>query len=301
MIAVQQLTKQFGQHRALDRVSFTVQQGEVVGFLGPNGAGKTTTLRILTGFISASSGSVTIADQELLDQPIASRQKIGYLSESNPLYDAMRVYEYLRFVAQAKAVPDIISDIRRVVTACHLAEKITASISDLSKGYRQRVGLAAALLGDPDILLLDEPTSGLDPNQAADIRELIRTIGQTKTVLFSTHILQEAQASCDRALIINRGSIVADGTIDQLLNQAQGSSQVTVEIEGSQAIIMASLKQLTGVEQVQAVDQRIQLTTTSQQDVRRSIFQLCVDRGWTLLAMTRTTVSLEDVFRQLTA
>jgi len=302
MINVSGLTHRFGSNIAVNNISFKVNTGEVVGFLGPNGAGKTTTMRLLTGYLQPSQGSITINNQPVTAQSLAVRKTIGYLPENNPLYDSQRVYEYLEFVAQAKQLNNIQSEVKRVVKACHLSEKINASLGELSKGFRQRVGLAAALLGDPKVLLLDEPTSGLDPNQAADIRALIKTIGKTKSVLFSTHILQEVQTVCDRALIINHGSIVGQGTVAELLAQAEGKCQLHVMIDGPVDAVKSELKKLEHVSQVTTGDnQNYVIETPTGTDARRAVFQLCVAKQWTLLEMRQTEVSLEDVFHQLTA
>ncbi|MFA5995247.1 MAG: ATP-binding cassette domain-containing protein [Patescibacteria group bacterium] len=301
MINVNSLTKKFGNTTVLDHLSFQVKQGEILGFLGPNGAGKTTTMRILTGILAPSSGTVSINQHDILDQSLVIRKQIGYLPENNPLYETMRVYEYLEFVAKSKQLPDITATVKQVVHDCHLFEKITSPISELSKGYRQRVGLAAALLGNPNILFLDEPTSGLDPNQAAEIRKLIRNIGKTKTIVFSTHILAEVQAICDRAIIINQGKIVAQGTVNELISQTQGKVQIQAEIEGSVDAVTKALQQLPDVQTVSApkIHQYI-IELSGKQDVRKAIFELCVQHHWILLGLRQSDVSLEDVFRQLT-
>lgn len=302
MINVSGLTHRFGSNVAVNNISFIVNTGEVVGFLGPNGAGKTTTMRLLTGYLQPNQGTITINDQPVNAQSLEVRKTIGYLPENNPLYDNQRVYEYLEFIAQAKQLENIQSEIKRVIKACHLTEKISASLGELSKGFRQRVGLAAALLGDPKVLLLDEPTSGLDPNQAADIRALIKTIGKTKSVLFSTHILQEVQTVCDRALIINRGSIVGQGTVAELIAQGQGKRQLHVTIDGPVEAVKTSLQKIEQVGQVtSSSDQHYMVETAADVDVRRAVFQLCVQQHWTMLEMRQTQVSLEDVFHQLTA
>lgn len=307
MIKVEQLTKKFGEAKVLNSISFEVKTGEVLGFLGPNGAGKTTTMRILTGFLSPTSGSVTIDGKDVVENSLAIRQKIGYLPENNPLYDSMRVYEYLEFIAGIKQLPNTADDIKNVVLTCHLTEKIASPIGELSKGYRQRVGLAAALLGDPEILLLDEPTSGLDPNQALGIRKLIRAIGQTKTILFSTHILAEVQAACDRALIIHNGEIVGQGTVDELVAQASGQSRVRAVIEGPAEEVAQILNAHVAVKALeQAAENEYILDVqpgagSGDGDIRRDIFKHCVERGWVLLELQKSDISLEDVFRQLTS
>ena len=232
-IEVKNLTKFFGKTRVLDNLSFNIDKGEIIGFLGPNGAGKTTTMRILTGFLAPSSGDVRIGGLEVLEHTLSIRKKIGYLPENNPLYLDMKVFEYLEFIASTKNIPDSKSEIRRVVRVCGLTDRMGQTIGELSKGYRQRVGLAQALLGDPEIIILDEPTSGLDPNQIMEIRNLIKKIGETKTIILSTHILSEIQATCNRAIIINKGKIVASGTTDELISQARGRTKIRAVIQGS--------------------------------------------------------------------
>lgn len=300
MIHVKDLTKKFGETVALDGISFDIAKGEVVGFLGPNGAGKTTTMRILTGFIAPTSGVVEIHGQSVQEKSLATRTMIGYLPENNPLYDTMRVYEYLEFIAGAKKIKDKHEAVAKVVNDCALGEKISSSISDLSKGYRQRVGLAAALLGNPEILILDEPTSGLDPNQAAEIRKLIRSFGNTRTVIFSTHILQEVQQICHRALIIHHGSIVGQGTIDELMQQARGQTHVRVVVEESADDMLVVFRDIDDVIAVERQAQEYIFTVKSGVDIRARIFRCCVSHHWTLLEMQQDRMSLEDIFRQLT-
>lgn len=304
MISVRNLHKQFDGNTVLDNIAFEVARGEVLGFLGPNGAGKTTTMRLLTGYLSPTSGEIEISGKPMTPQARSLRQHIGYLPENNPLYDSMRVYEYLEFSARSKQVYVVPEEIKRVVQTCQLQEKITASISDLSKGYKQRVGLAAALLGDPDVLILDEPTSGLDPNQAIEVRKVIREIGKTKTIIFSTHILQEVQESCDRALIIHQGKIVAQGTVAELINESKGQVELTVEIDAGKTSmddVMAALKKIEGVEAATAVGKRIELAVSSGKDIRAEVFKQCVHHKWVLLELQQRHISLEDVFRQLTS
>lgn len=301
MIQVEHLTKQFGDTTVLDDISFTIQKGEIVGFLGPNGAGKTTTMRIITGYIAQSKGTVTIDGNDVQKVPVSLRKRIGYLPENNPLYESMRVAEYLEFVGRIKGVANLQSDLRRVVRTTHIGEKLNSPISELSKGFRQRVGLADALLGSPDILILDEPTSGLDPNQTSDIRSLIREIGRTQTILFSTHILQEAQAACDRVLIIDHGRIVGQGTVDELVRQTQGKTQVNVVIEGPGDAVLSALRQIPGALNVsQPTNDEYNISCESDTEMSRAVFLACKEHGWILLRMASKRVSLEDVFRELT-
>lgn len=301
MLTVQELTQRFGQTTAVQRVSFTLERGEVVGLLGPNGAGKTTTMRIITGYLIPTSGTVTLDGQPLTADDRAVRRRIGYLPENNPLYDTMRVYEYLEFIAQSKQVDDVRQAIRAAVQACDLKAKVATPISELSKGYRQRVGLAAALLGDPEVLILDEPTSGLDPNQAAAVRALIRSLGKNKSILFSTHILYEVQAACNRAVIIDQGKIVAAGTMAELSAQAQGQCVLTVTIDALEEAVTSALQHLAADDTVEHIgDKRYRLRTTTGEDLRRAVYRLCVEKNWDLLELQQTEVSLEDIFRQLT-
>lgn len=301
MIRVSNLTKKFGTTTVLDHISFQVNRGEILGFLGPNGAGKTTTMRMLTGLLAPTDGSVHINEQDILDQSLIIRKHVGYLPENNPLYDTMRVYEYLEFMARTKQLADLNQAVKASIKACDLQAKLASPIAELSKGYRQRVGLAAALLGNPSVLLLDEPTSGLDPNQAAEIRKLIRSLGKTKTVIFSTHILQEVQAICDRALIIHQGKIVAQGTVQELIGQSQGRNQIRTMIKGSQSDVREALQKLPGVQEVITEhEHNYTISTTAQHDIRQAIFELCVQHHWILLELQQSAISLEDVFRQLT-
>lgn len=301
MLTVSHLTKRFGTKGAVNDISFSIATGEVVGFLGPNGAGKTTTMRMITGFLAPTTGSITVANHDSLTDAQIVRQRLGYLPENNPLYDTMRVYEYLVFVAEAKHLASTTSEVTRVVQACQLRDHVASLISELSKGFRQRVGLAAALLGNPEVLLLDEPTAGLDPNQAADIRKLIQTVGKTKTVLFSSHLLTEVQQICDRVIIINHGQIAAQGTVAELTAQSAATTTVTAEIDGSVQTVQQVLQQLTGVQHVEVLaNQQYQLTVDGSQDIRRSIFQCCVDNHWVLTTLQQQQHSLEQVFRDLT-
>lgn len=302
MISVSNIHKSYGETKVLEGLSFSVEQGEVLGFLGPNGAGKTTTMRIITGFLTATSGDVTIDGVSVQQDSLKTRSRIGYLPESNPLYDTMRVYEYLEYVARMKGLENAQQAIAAAVKQTQLEDKLTYSISELSKGYKQRVGLADALLGNPDILILDEPTSGLDPNQALQIRELIAEIGKTKTVIFSTHILQEVQAACDRAIIIHNGAIVAQGTVEELTNQSEGKMTIELVIDGPDAEVVKALEAIEGVEQVKkGKENAFTVVASSATDKRKDIFDMSVAQKWTLLEMHATHASLEDVFRQLTA
>jgi ABC-2 type transport system ATP-binding protein len=307
MINVERLTKTFGDEKAVDDITFQVPSGEVLGFLGPNGAGKSTTMRVLTCFLPASKGTVTIDGLDVETDSLEIRQRIGYLPETTPLYPEMTVTDYLRFIASMRGMEP--SDQKRsidwVTDVCGLDTVPRKRIDTLSKGFRQRVGLAQAMLHNPPILILDEPTSGLDPNQIVEIRELIRSLGSEKTVILSTHILPEVQASCDRVLIINRGKLVADGTPDSLQASFRGGQRILLGLSGPHDGLTEKL-QGSGLARI--VDTRTEngsttysLVAESSEDVRPDLFRMAVDNGWTLTELHREQASLEDVFRQLTA
>jgi ABC-2 type transport system ATP-binding protein len=305
-IRIENLTKKYGGQRAVDDISFEVKTGEVVGFLGPNGAGKTTTMRMITQFITPSEGSITIGGRQLETGADEIKKHIGYLPENNPLYQDMPVMDYLEFVAglqgmdKAKILPRVIEMIR--VTGLNMEKH--KKIGELSKGFRQRVGLAQALIHDPQILILDEPTSGLDPNQIVEIRKLIRELGRQKTVILSTHILSEVEATCDRILIINQGKIVADGTADLLKKQASGQDVLRVKIEDGEANdIFKALQGLETTTQVGFVNgdtDRFEIQFQAGSNAGREVFRLCVKNKWTLTEMIPFETKLEDIFRELT-
>ncbi|MDX2283545.1 MAG: ATP-binding cassette domain-containing protein [Bacteroidia bacterium] len=304
-ITVNQLTKTYGAQRAVDEISFQVRAGEIVGFLGPNGAGKTTTMKILTGYMTPSSGTVRIGGIDALAEPHRIKPLIGYLPEHNPLYLDMPVLEYLRYAAELQGVPvqELPARLRRVVVRCGLDEEKHKQIGELSKGYRQRVGLAQALIHDPQVLILDEPTTGLDPNQIAEIRNLIREIGRERTVIFSTHILQEVEAVCDRVLIISKGKIVADGTPQDLGRQSQRRAECAVQIQAPpQAPVQAALAALPMAMEVSPAegDGRFLVSGSADLELREAIFRLCVEQGWVLTELTPIAERLEDIFRALT-
>ena len=307
MIEVRGLTKTYGTERAVDNISFEVKQGEVLGFLGPNGAGKSTTMKIITCFLPPTEGTVLVDNMNVTEDSVEVRKRIGYLPESTPLYQDMATYEYLSFVASMRGVSsaDIPRRLAHMAAVCGIGNVLGKRIEALSKGYRQRVGLAQAMIHDPDIVILDEPTSGLDPNQIVEIRELIKGIGTEKTVILSTHILSEVQASCDRVLIINKGKLVADGTPEALKANFSGSQHVKFglheapEDAGSILDSIESLK-VTGHQLLDDNETLFTVSTDSQDDIRPTLFQLAVDKGWTLTELHRDQVNLEDVFRQLT-
>ncbi|OGF42743.1 ABC transporter, partial [Candidatus Falkowbacteria bacterium RIFOXYB2_FULL_47_14] len=244
MIEIKNLTKRFGNTVILDNINLEVKKGEILGFLGPNGAGKSTTMKIITSFWSPTSGSIKIDGLDVTTDSLKTRTKIGYLPETVPLYDDMRVYEYLKFIAEVRGIAkeDMKKRLKEVVEACGLKKVLLKPIEELSKGYRQRVGLAQAIMHEPDILILDEPTTGLDPNQIVEIRDLIKKIGKEKTVIFSTHILSEVSATCDRVLIINNGKIVGEGSPADLMAKAGGREIIYVKIKGPKDAVLSKLK-----------------------------------------------------------
>ncbi len=303
-IVIDHLTKSYGFQKAVDDISFQVKTGEILGFLGPNGAGKTTTMKMVTGYISMDSGDIKIGGNSVREKDM--NRYIGYLPENNPLYHDMPVIDYLEFCASLQQVPEerMEEQIRRMVRVCGLDVEKHKKIGELSKGFRQRVGLAQAMIHDPQILILDEPTTGLDPNQIVEIRELIRQLGKEKTVILSTHILPEVEATCDRILIINRGKIVADGTADTLRKQAQGQQVLRVRIEApSYQEVYDELGKLSTVGMVDLLDKdqlRFETQSVADQTSNNQIFNMCVNRGWILTEMIPFETKLEDIFRELT-
>jgi ABC-2 type transport system ATP-binding protein len=306
-ILVENLTKQYGPQKAVDDISFQVNTGEILGFLGPNGAGKTTTMKIVTCFMAPSSGDVRVNDFSIHDHPEEIKKKIGYLPENNPLYYDMPVMEYLGFVGELQGIDKskIQNKIEEMVHVCGLNVEKHKKIGELSKGYRQRVGLAQAMIHDPEILILDEPTTGLDPNQIIEIRKLIRHLGKEKTVILSTHILPEVEATCDRILIINKGKIVADGTPETLRKQAQGNEVLRIQIADSnnRDNVISSLQSLETVNMVDPVlnsNDAFIVQSKEGASSRRALFNLCVKQKWVLTEMTPIETKLEDIFRELT-
>jgi ABC-2 type transport system ATP-binding protein len=299
-ITVRNLTKLYGTRPAVSDISFTVGPGEVVGFLGPNGAGKSTTMKILTGYLPPSEGSVLVCDQEVSQQR-SVRKTIGYLPEHNPLYLDMYVHEFLNFIGKVYGIRgnELKKRITEIVEQCGLTVEQNKKIEMLSKGYRQRVGLAQALLHDPQVLILDEPTTGLDPNQIVEIRQLIKSISANKTVLFSTHIMQEVQALCDRAIVINNGVIVADERIKDLVSRNAGVKTFIVDFETSADT--AELSLIEGVTEVVAITgSSFKIISGTGVDVRPAVFRFAADRNLSLLGLRQEENSLESVFRDLT-
>ncbi|MFA7169618.1 MAG: ATP-binding cassette domain-containing protein [Candidatus Paceibacterota bacterium] len=304
MIKVENLTKKYGDFVALRDASFELKEGEVVGLLGPNGAGKTTLLRILVSFLKPTSGEVEIEGMDikkpLLEQKIKS--KIGYLPEQAPLYEDMLVSEYLEFIGKMQGVSsdEIEKKVNEVIGKCGLKEKRNAEISTLSKGYRQRVGIAQALIHNPKIVILDEPTTGLDPNQRIEIRDLIKEIGKERTVILSSHILSEVQSTCSRVIIINRGKIVADGNPEELEKEGRGNAIIKIEVEKFSADLSEKLRQIIGVDDVCAEGNQITIESQKENDVRAEVAKTVVNANAKLLALSRQETSLEDIFINLT-
>jgi len=302
-ILIEGLSKSYGIEKAVDNISFEVRTGEIVGFLGPNGAGKTTTMKMITQYLSPDSGRITIGGKATSQNNM--RGSIGYLPEHNPLYDEMPVLDYLAFCGQLQGIPknQVDQRVREMVVMCGLNDEKHKKISELSKGYKQRVGLAQAMIHDPAILILDEPTTGLDPNQRVEIRDLIRKLGVHKSVILSTHILPEVEATCDRILIINKGKIVANGTPDSLRMQASRKGLLLIDIEGApRNEIQQTLKQLPGVTGVglSADHKLFEVECTDSHQAARTVYKLCVSKHWMLLQMTPVEARLEDIFRNVT-
>ena len=305
-IVVDKFTRRYGAQRAVDNITFTVKTGEVLGFLGPNGAGKTTTMKAITTFLAPSSGDIMVGPYSVRENPDEVRRLTGYLPETNPLYPEMPVIDYLKFVARIYGIPDkkIPEKIYEMIEVCGLGAEKHKKIGELSKGYKQRVGLAQALIHDPSVLILDEPTSGLDPNQIVEIRELIKRIGREKTVILSSHILAEVEATCDRILIINKGKIVADGSANELRKRAQGKEVLHACIEDADPDqVFAALRELSSIEVVDFLKGKqnyYEIQSRANQSSRRDVFRLCCEKNWFLTEITPLETKLEDVFRELT-
>jgi ABC-2 type transport system ATP-binding protein len=307
MIQVENLTKRYGPTLAVSDVSFDVQKGEILGFLGPNGAGKTTTMRIITGFLSPSSGRVRVAGYDVAEEPIEAKKCLGYLPENPPVYTDMTVNEYLAFVGRIKGVPrsELKKRIGEVAEKCSIADVQHRQIGKLSKGYRQRVGLAQALIHNPEVLILDEPTAGLDPKQIIETRELIKSLAGQHTVILSTHILPEVSKTCQRVVVINKGTVVAMGAPEELTARLQGYGSVLVTVEGPAPEIMGKLQAVPGVnlvEPVEATGARVTLEvhTEKNRDVRADLARAIVESGWGLFELKTSGMSLEDIFLKLT-
>ena len=305
MILAQNLTKRFGDRTAVDHVSFDIPQGQVVGFLGPNGAGKTTTMRLLTAYLPADEGQAELAGLSVQDQPLAVRRRLGYLPEDNPLWEDLELTEALHFAGRLRGLIDDASRaarVKAVVKSCGLRREVGTKVGELSKGFRQRLGLAAAIIHDPEILILDEPTTGLDPNQVLEVRDLIRELRTHKTVLISTHILPEVTATCDRVIIITAGKIVADGTPADLAGDMADKNRLHVELKGPPDDIRKSLAGLAGASQVAAGEAAASFIVESPAgaDLREEVFRLAVRNDWPILSLRQERLSLEEIFRALT-
>ena len=298
-ISVNNLSKNYGSQKAVNQISFTVNKGEIVGFLGPNGAGKSTTMKMITGYLKADAGDIEVCGIPVLEDSIDTKKKIGYLPEANPLYAEMYVREYLRFIAGVHKIPDTVSRIEKVIDMVGLSPESNKKIGQLSKGYKQRVGLAAALIHDPEVLILDEPTSGLDPNQIIEIREVIKRLGQNKTVLFSSHIMQEVEAICDRVIIINKGNIVADDKLQNLQKLSGGSQYIIVEFKS--VVEIELLKKLPGAISVKNAQQSIfNIQCSNAGELKKELLKLSIANNLDIVSLQSETQNLESVFKSLT-
>ncbi len=308
MIEIKNLTKKFGSSVILDNINFSVKKGEILGFLGPNGAGKTTTMKIITSFWAPTGGKVEIDGLDVVRDSIKTRSKIGYLPENVPLYDDMKVFEYLKFAAEIRGIKkeNVKKKIKEASEACGLSKVMRKPIDELSKGYRQRVGLAQAIIHNPDVLILDEPTTGLDPNQIVEIRDLIKKIGKEKTVIFSTHILGEVSAVCDRVIIINNGRIVGEGSPDDLIKKAGVREIIYVKIKGSKNDVLNKLNEMENVLKAEIKDKEsediygYEIEPKQGVDLREYLSMTVMKNNWSILEFNKKSVSLEDVFRELT-
>ena len=299
-IEISNLTKTYGQQKAIDNISFKINTGEIVGFLGPNGAGKSTTLKIITGFIEADNGTVVIDDVDVNLHPLKAKSKIGYLPEANPLYPDMYIREYLEFIGSIHKVKDLKKRIEEVISITGLQTESNKKISQISKGYKQRVGIAASIIHDPEVLILDEPTSGLDPNQIIEIREVIKRMRENKTILFSSHILQEVEAMCTRVIIINKGKIVADDQLGNLENAGNGMENVIVEF--TEEIDPDLLNNLKGVEEAKIFGNgKWRIKTKNADETRKLILQLSLQHNLNIVSLQSEKNSLEKIFKDLTS
>ena len=313
MIELQNLVKDYGFLRAVDNINFQIRDGEILGFLGPNGAGKSTTLKMITCYLTPTAGNIQVGDYNVFEHSKEIRKLIGYLPEHNPLYLEMTVYDYLKFISEVREIKesDFKNVLTRIIQKCGLSEVIARPIKELSKGFRQRVGIAQAILHDPKILILDEPTSGLDPNQIVEIRQLIKELGREKTLIISSHILQEVQAVCDRIVIINRGKIVGSGTTEELQMSNQGRARLYLELATADAIANSfqdEVGQMQGaltdisimIKDISDHNVKLELAYPQEIDCRQEVYRYIKQRDWTILEMRKETSSLEDVFRNLT-
>jgi ABC-2 type transport system ATP-binding protein len=309
MIHVENLTKYYDHFCAVDQISFDISKGEVVGLLGPNGAGKTTTLKMLTGYFQPSAGQIRVKDLSIEEHPLEIKQMIGYLPESSPFYKGMLVYDYLDYVSKIRGVSDSdrLPRLKYLAELCGLMDIMHKAIGELSKGLNQRVGLAHAMMNDPEFLVLDEPTQGLDPNQIVEIRNIIRKIGKEKTILFSTHILSEAEATCDRIIIINKGKIVADGATQELKQSAGKETFIDISLLNAEFnAVEKELSAVTGVSKIKQISRTddgiltVKVSCRSETDLREPIYQKIKAAPWVLMEFTQETRTLENIFRDLT-
>ena len=307
MIEVQHLTKRYGPVTAVDDISFTVERGEILGFLGPNGAGKTTTMRVLTGYMPPTEGKAIVAGYDVFEQPIEAKRRTGYLPETPPLYPDMTVHEYLSFVSKIKGIPrgERKARVDAMMRKTHISDMANRHCGKLSKGYRQRVGLAQALMHNPDVLILDEPTAGLDPKQIIETRQLIKSLAGDHTIILSTHILPEVSQTCQRVVIINRGKVVAVDTPDNLTSRLRGSETMYLQVDATGADAAAVLQHVAGVTRVAIADTKgaavgYEVDSEAGQDVRRELAAAVVGRGWGLLEMRPMRMSLEEIFLHVT-
>jgi ABC-2 type transport system ATP-binding protein len=301
MIKVNGLTKDYGSRRAISNVTFDAEQGEIVGFLGPNGAGKTTTMRILCGYMPPTDGEALVAGYDVVSESLEVRKRVGYLPETVPLYSDMTVFDYLKFMADLRHIPSVEDRVDEALEMVGMTDRAEGFIGNLSKGMRQRVGLAQALLHRPEVLILDEPTIGLDPGQVVDVRNLIREIGKERTVLLSTHILSEAQNICDRVLIINKGRIVTEDTTQNLQSRLLGAERVVVRVRGEADDLAKSIGKLKGVENVELKSEGVvEFDFAAGKDLRPEVAKLVVKEGYDLLELRPLGMSLEEIFLELT-
>ena len=301
MIKVSGLTKDYGARRAINNLSFDAQQGEIVGFIGPNGAGKTTTMRILTGYMPPTDGEAIVAGYDVVEESLEVRKRVGYLPETVPLYTDMVVFDYLKFMGQLRKIPNLDARVDEVLDMVGLFDRANGYIGNLSKGMRQRVGLAQALLHRPEVLILDEPTIGLDPGQVVEVRELIREIGKERTVLLSTHLLNEAQNICDRILIINKGKIVTEDTTENLQARLTGAERVVLRVRGDADDLARAVKQVKGAQGVVTKeDGSVEFEFSSGKDVRPEVAKQVINSGYDLIELRTLGMSLEEIFLELT-
>jgi ABC-2 type transport system ATP-binding protein len=301
MIQVNGLTKDYGARRAVDNLTFEARQGEILGFLGPNGAGKTTTMRVLTGYLPPTSGEASVAGYDIISESLEVRRRVGYLPETVPLYNDMTVFDYLKFMADLRHLPNADDRVDDALEMVGLTERADGYIGNLSKGMRQRLGLAQSLLHRPEVLILDEPTIGLDPGQVVEIRNVIREIGKERTVLLSTHILSEAQQMCDRVVIINKGRIVAEDSPENLQARLSGAQRVSLRVRGEADELVAKVAAIKGVQEAKAMpDGTLEFQHAPGEDVRPEVAKAVIKAGYDLLEMRPVGMSLEEIFLELT-